>query len=65
MTDYQCRAKNVRENVPNTNEKVTERIFGMKTGIGLSKGTNKSYAPRAANGRWRVNSTRIDQVKTA
>ena len=62
-----CRfgAKNVKVNVPNTNGKATESIFGMKIVIGLSRESGKSYAPSAAYGKLRASFTRIFQVEMA
>ena len=40
-------------------------MFGMKIVIGLSKGSSKSYALSAENGKRRVSFTRIDQVRMA
>ena len=58
-------AKNVKANVPNTNEKVTESIFGMKIVIESSKGLSRSFAVNAADGRPKMSFTRIDQIGTA
>jgi hypothetical protein len=62
--DYQVGVRNVGRKVPDTYEKVIESIFGMKTGIALSKGSSKSYAPSAASGRLRVSFSETVAVET-
>ena len=63
--DYHVGVKNVRENVLDTKTKAQKSIYDLKTVIGPSRGSKRSFAVNAANGRTRVSFTRTDQAKMA